>query len=419
MENAMSRGRRGALFRGRRWVLGGSAALFAAVFLLRLASPDPELGLGFVFVAPTSLLAIAFGIRGALAGTAASLALTWLWVIVDDVGFGPAPYLVRGGVIAFVGVTVAVYRSVSGRLERESHAWFEQSSDLHCVANTDGRFLRLNEAFVQTLGYAEEDLLARPFIDFVHPDDREETVGEIAKLAEGRDSLDFENRYLAADGGYRWLQWSATPARGGLVYASARDVTKQKELQTRLEELATTDPLTGLSNRRSFEEEAERTLTHIARYGRSAAVFMLDLDGFKAVNDVIGHHAGDEVLFCVAERLRSRLRSSDLLARLGGDEFVMFLPEVDPSEAGAIADQLLGQVSACSRTWEGSDLPITGSIGVALFESSSLERLADLVRRADTAMFTAKRAGGGRSCIDADARSRTPSESPSAGVSGP
>jgi diguanylate cyclase (GGDEF)-like protein len=129
-------------------------------------------------------------------------------------------------------------------------------------------------------------------------------------------------------------------------------------------------------------------------------VIVLDLDGFKAVNDTIGHHAGDEVLACVAERLRSRLRSSDLLARLGGDEFAMLLPEVGMPDAPHVAEQLLPQIAACGRTWNGSPLPVAGSIGVALFDAGSGERLADLVRRADAAMFEAKRAGGGRCVVD-------------------
>jgi diguanylate cyclase (GGDEF)-like protein len=268
------------------------------VFLLCFASRDPELGLAFAYAAPTTLVTIALGVRGAIAGTAVSLVLVAMSAGVQDVGIGAAAYGAHGAVIALIAGTVAVSRTVNAVDERD------------------------------------------------------------------------------------------------------RDASFERELQSRLEMQATTDPLTGLPNRRRFEEEAERTLDHIARYGRRAAVLMLDLDGFKAVNDTVGHHAGDEVLTSVSARLVARLRSSDLIARLGGDEFVVLLPEVGMPELGALAEQLLEQIQMCTRMWRGTLLPIAGSIGIALFESSSGERLAELVRRADASMYEAKRAGGGQYRVD-------------------
>ena len=390
----------GSMLGGRR-ALVISIALYALVFAVRLASPDPELGLAFLFVAPTALVALVFGLRGAVIGTVVSIVLTILWALVRDVGIGPAPYIVRGTVIAFVGFACAAFREARARLEEETATWFEQDIDLHCIASPDGRFVRVNESFVRTLGYTKADLLARPFVDFVHAEDRERTIAETVKLAERQgDSVGFENRYRGSDGSYHWLRWSATTVSDGRIYASARDVTHEKVMQHQLEDLARTDPLTGLANRRSFEEEAERLIDHVARYGSGAALLMLDLDGFKAVNDTLGHQAGDEVLFCVAERLRSRLRTSDIVARLGGDEFVILLPEATPSDASRIAGELLEQLTACGRRWSEAELPISASMGVASFEGGSAERLADLVRRADALMYEAKRAGGGRCYLD-------------------
>ena len=390
----------GSLVESRRAVVT-SIALYALVFAVRFASPDPELGLAFLFVAPTALVSLVFGLRGAVIGTVVSVMLTLLWGVTKDVGFGPAPYVVRATVVAFVAFACAAFREARTRLEEETAAWFEQDIDLHCIASPDGRFVRVNESFVRTLGYTKSDLLARPFLDFVHEEDRERTIAETVMLAERRgDSVGFENRYRASDGSFHWLRWSATTVADGRIYASARDVTREKVMQRQLEDLARTDPLTGLANRRSFEEEAERTIEHVARYGSGAALIMLDLDGFKAVNDTLGHQAGDEVLFCVAERLRSRLRTSDLVARLGGDEFVVLLPEIAPTDAARIAGELLDQLTACGRRWEEADLPISASIGVASFDGGSPERLADLVRRADALMYSAKRAGGGRAYID-------------------
>jgi diguanylate cyclase (GGDEF)-like protein/PAS domain S-box-containing protein len=385
----------------RRASVAWAALLAVVVTTLRLVFPHPNLGISFLFVAPVVLIAIAYGVRGAACGTAISVLLTFVTSAATGVSLDVADYLVRSAVIAFVGVVAAVFTDMNRKLEVETAVWFEQDIDLHCIASADGRFLRVNEAFVRTLGYSRDELLSKPFIDFVHPDDQKKTIAETSMLAHGLgNSVDFENRYLAKDGTYRWLRWSGTPADDGRIYASARDVTTQIELQRQLERLATTDPLTGLLNRRAFEQEAERVLKHIARHGSCAAVLMLDLDGFKAVNDRVGHHAGDEVLMSVAGALRSRLRSTDLLARVGGDEFMMLLPEVAMPDAGICAGQLLDQVQTCGWSEEGFDLPIAGSIGMALFEADSGSSLTELLRRADLSMYEAKARGGGQYSVD-------------------
>ncbi len=141
--------------------------------------------------------------------------------------------------------TVGIFRDVTRnqRATEERNRLFELSLDLLCVAGTDGFFKQINPAFEKTLGYDAEELLSRSFLEFVHPDDRPGTVEQIQILKEGRPVIDFQNRYLAKDGTYRWLDWRATPLPGTeLVYAVARDVTEQKrielQLSRRTEELA-------------------------------------------------------------------------------------------------------------------------------------------------------------------------------------
>jgi PAS domain S-box-containing protein len=124
------------------------------------------------------------------------------------------------------------------KAEREVDHFFDLSLDLLCIAGTDGRFKRLNPAFEAVLGYSGEELLARPFLDLVHPDDRAATLRELESLREGQTTVRFENRYVCKDGSLRWIAWSATPVpEEGLIYAAARDFTGAKLAEEAREEV--------------------------------------------------------------------------------------------------------------------------------------------------------------------------------------
>jgi PAS domain S-box-containing protein len=130
--------------------------------------------------------------------------------------------------------TRGIFRDVSerNRIQDELDRLFNLSLDLLCVAGADGYFKHINPAFEHVLGYSKEELLSRPFVEYVHPDDRPSTVTEMERLVQGLPVVDFQNRYLAKDGQYRWLAWRSTPALDtGLIYAVARDITKEKRNQ--------------------------------------------------------------------------------------------------------------------------------------------------------------------------------------------
>jgi len=133
---------------------------------------------------------------------------------------------------------VEVMEAASARprqAEDEFTRFFAQSLDLLCIAGFDGYFKRLNPAWTTRLGWTREELESKPFLDFVHPDDREATLSEVAKLAEGAETILFENRYRHQDGSYRWLRWNSRPVRGReRIYAIARDVTRQKQLENEI-----------------------------------------------------------------------------------------------------------------------------------------------------------------------------------------
>jgi len=149
------------------------------------------------------------------------------------------------------------------------------------------------------------------------------------------------------------------------------------------------DPLTGLLNRRGFERELARSVAYVKRYGASAALIYLDLDGFKPVNDRHGHAAGDAVLKAVAAALLDQVRASDVVARLGGDEFVVLLWNVNGPAAAAKAAALERAIYATPVRWGSSTLVVGAAAGAALI--GPLDAPAEALGRADTAMFARKR----------------------------
>jgi diguanylate cyclase (GGDEF)-like protein len=170
------------------------------------------------------------------------------------------------------------------------------------------------------------------------------------------------------------------------------DVTKQRELEEQLRHDALHDPLTGLWNRPAFAQYAEKACGRAARDGSTLALLFVDLDGFKQVNDTLGHSLGDEVLVEVAKRLRGCLRGSEILARLGGDEFTVLVERVSGArDAIEIADRIHATLT---KPIEAPEAPLTlgASVGIALSEQGRLSS-AELLRDADHAMYTAKRSG--------------------------
>ena len=166
----------------------------------------------------------------------------------------------------------------------------------------------------------------------------------------------------------------------------------------RLEHLATTDPLTGLLNRRALSERLTTEMERALRYDTSVALLLVDLDHFKRVNDTHGHLAGDGVLRVVAELLGEEARSSDLVGRYGGEEFLIVLPETDDAGAAVLAERMRERVAMHAfRAWEdGRTLRVTTSIGVATFPAARIESVEDLFARADAALYRAKADGRDR-----------------------
>ncbi|MEY2461643.1 MAG: hypothetical protein QOG30_3473, partial [Acidimicrobiaceae bacterium] len=197
---------------------------------------------------------------------------------------------------------------------------------------TDGRYLRVNSAMCELLGYSEDQLQTMTPVDVSHPDDAERSRQTIADIAQNNfEPVRYEKRYVHADGHVVWCAVSVVPVVGedgrvDRLLVHYLDISELKMVETELQHLSVHDPLTGLLNRRGFEIELDRHDAHVRRYGPAGALFVIDLDGLKAVNDTDGHEAGDDILVGVADVLRTRLRATDAIARLGGDEFAVLLP---------------------------------------------------------------------------------------------
>ncbi|MDP9377292.1 MAG: PAS domain-containing protein [Actinomycetota bacterium] len=194
---------------GRERLVVLAGALFIAIFVLRLATPRPGDAILVLCVVPIVLCAIA---RGPVSGATASvvaLGLTGLWGWHVDAEVSAVGYASRAVSFTVVGVIVGHYAAQRRLLESRLERAYEVAVNLQCTSTFDGYFTRVNPAGCNLLGYTQGELIAQPFLELVHPDDREATVRETAKLAASAgDTVDFENRYRTHDGSYRWLAWT-------------------------------------------------------------------------------------------------------------------------------------------------------------------------------------------------------------------
>jgi diguanylate cyclase (GGDEF)-like protein/PAS domain S-box-containing protein len=305
--------------------------------------------------------------------------------------------ILLGATAALIALALVLRQSLR-QVERDQRAaqertesFFGLSLDMLCTIDQANRLAELNPSWTRVLGWSLDELRARPAIEFVHPDDRQRTIelSEIA-LTPGKEGTVLENRWQTYDGDWRWLSWSLRTGNDDVkLYGRATDVTERKQIEEELHFLARHDQLTGLANRRKFEEDLGRHLARTRRYGWRGALISVDLDGLKSVNDTRGHAAGDALLRLAAQRMSRVLRTSDLLARLGGDEFAILLPEADPLNARAVAEKI---ARALAEPEPDGTAPVA-SIGVATIEEQI--GAEELFARADRALYAAKRASGG------------------------
>ncbi|WP_086885132.1 putative bifunctional diguanylate cyclase/phosphodiesterase, partial [Streptomyces rhizosphaericus] len=292
--------------------------------------------------------------------------------------------------------------------QKESHfrSLVQSSSDVIMIAAPTGILRYVSPAASGVYGRDAEELEGSELASLIHPEDLGSVVHEVRRFlaaAPGEEpTTRIECRFRSGSGD--WLNVESTINRhhGGLIFNS-RDVTERVRLQAQLQHNAEHDPLTDLPNRALFTRRVAHAVAGRRRTDAGTAVLFIDLDGFKAVNDTVGHHAGDELLVQAARRLQESVRSGsgDCAARLGGDEFAALILGDGEGDAGnreqrimEIADRLRLRLSQPYRVEGGTEVRVAASIGVAFAESGTSP--GALMRNADLAMYRAKAAGKNR-----------------------
>lgn len=352
-------GRRSRL-RWTLWLLPSSTALAFALSRLRPGVADP------------TLLTIA----GAL--IAVHLAHQWFTVVENH------------RLVVDLDRRVAERTSELAAREVYYRGLFEHSTDVVAVVGPDYRFRDHTPSLRTVLGWRPEDL------DNIRVDDLLAGLGAFDALDAYRRIFDDNSRFeavhdrlLHTDGTWRDVEIHLAnhlddPVVQGVI-ATTRDITDRRRLETELLHQAFHDPLTGLANRALFRTTLERSVEIAAAHRHTVAVLLLDLDGFKAVNDTLGHSAGDQVLRIFADRMRGIVRVEDTLARLGGDEFAILVePGADP---GFVAKRVVAELSQ-PVVLDGNLLELSASVGIA--DTRHALTVDDLLRNADVAMYAAK-----------------------------
>ncbi len=273
---------------------------------------------------------------------------------------------------------------------------FEENMAPMSFTDADDHILAVNDAFCEMVGFTREELLGRDSTPFTYPDDIGVTEDTHHRVLSGQaNNLRYVKRYLRKDGRVIDVEVSRSPARdadGNILYFvfSERDITEERKLTAQLSHQALHDSITGLANRTLMEEQITKSRARIKRHDGYNALFLLDLDDFKGVNDTQGHLVGDQLLAAVARRLESVTRPSDTLCRFGGDEF-LYLAEglVSTADVKGIARRLLEALDEPFRILDFT-IKQRASAGVVVWGTADADDI-DLLQNADVALYEAKR----------------------------
>lgn len=259
-----------------------------------------------------------------------------------------------------------------------------------------GRLLAANLRFCEIVGYTRAELSSMTFQDITHPDDLLEDLDNVERLIEkGCGSYQMEKRYIRSDGVETWVDLNVSivvDQKGNPTnfLATVSEINSAKRRENALADLAFIDAVTTLPNRNYFERALDKAISKARRSGHKIGLLFLDLNGFKQINDTFGHEVGDKVLGAVGRRLAERNTRRSLAARLGGDEFVYMVSDIEcPRVVKSVAKEIMSVFRDPVKV-DGRPLPVSASIGHALFPDHARSAEA-LLRFADLSMYDGKR----------------------------
>lgn len=302
--------------------------------------------------------------------------------------------------IKFIGMMHDISeRKINEAKIAESETRFRSAFDYSPIGialfSLEGQCLKVNPSLCDMLGYKESELLNMDFQTITYPEDLENDLDYIKQLSDRKiPSYQIEKRYIRKNKQNIWVLLTraliCNDAGTPLYYINqVQDVHDKKKADEDLSFKAYNDTLTGLFNRNQLENSLDLTISSALRLQHQFAIFYIDLDNFKQVNDSLGHNAGDELLKIMGERLKNNIRKTDIAARIGGDEFVLVLNGTDnPEIAASFAEKILNIISQ-PVTIKEHQLFITASIGISFYPGNGLD-YKSLVKSADLALYKAK-----------------------------
>ena len=316
------------------------------------------------------------------------LLLNWLWICLLNT------------TVAIAGATlmnvIRRERLAVEQSEAEKVAFLDSAHDLIFRCNPAGKFLYINPAWQQTMGYSLTELDNMTMLDFIEGDTKHRCIAEFRKALSGEATETMEGKLLSSNGTYVNVEGSFSctfeQGRPESLWGICRDVTARKEAQEQLHHMAHHDMLTDLPNRLTFSDRLTQAKALAKRQHELVAVLFLDLDRFKLINDTLGHDIGDMMLQEAANRLQQCVREIDTVARFGGDEFAILL--VNPGsreDIERIALKILKQLGQ-PMVLDRNELFITTSIGIATYPNDAVQG-DTLIKKADIAMYQAKANG--------------------------
>ncbi len=306
---------------------------------------------------------------------------------------------VDGGVAVVLDITARRHADLMTPRRTEGfEEVFEQAPIGTGLIDTEGRWLLVNRALCEITGYTSDELVGKRYDGIMHPEDAGNDATERRRLIAGEiPAFQVEKRYFDAAGETvsAILSMSLIRDRAGRALhfvAQLQDISARKELEEQLLSLADHDPLTGLRNRRLFEHDLRLQLGRCHRYGETAGLMVIDLDGFRALNARFGTSVADDALKSVARALTRRLRETDLIGRIGGDEFAVLLPHADEDGLAVVAEGLQRVIPACSVDAGDAVVHPTATIGYTLVHQRSKD-LRGVLIEAEQALLDAKHSG--------------------------